>query len=357
MLDAIVSSNICRTLALCSLASILSLYRYNFRLVVYICLGCSALIWFSFIFDVGEVYSYSDIYKRGFWYLGDDVTTWLTPFFIYCLLAKKHTSSCIIAAAIFMSGGRIGILLLLIQSIVICLNQKNDWQVAARAISIRLAMGLGFYFLAVSASPYAISIGNKLALSAGMEHNLFERSRGGYSDCREGGDCLENKIKRPFRMRAFSAIAGIWMTLDGGYPGDRFPNTPEKFAELMMDANPWGINDTYALKKADWEQIGTIQSAYPQFGAGYGPLALATVMLFIGMVCVAGISNLRHCPSNASSAFTVFFIVNAMFNHTQPWLLPGPILFFMALAGGLILYQFWLSRADASGTPNEALAE
>lgn len=346
MIAAICSSNVVQILALCSVASLFSLVPQRFWLLLWAGVLCCLLVLFSFIFDIGEVYSYSDFYKRGFWYLGDDVTTWLVPMFIYCILSKRTVCGCLTAGAIFMSGGRIGMVLLLIQIAAICFNDRANWFKIAKTVTGRLVVGLSIYFVAVSVSPHAISIGNKLGHMAGFQENLFEQTRRGYNNCRQG-DCLETKFKRPFRMRAFSAVAGLWMTLDGGYPGKRFPNTPEKFAELMVNANPWGINDRFGIDKEDWVQIGTVQSAYLHFGAGYGPFALAVVMLFIGGICVIGIHNLTQHPPNELTAFTVFFIVNATFNQTQTWLLPGPTLFFMAFSGTQILQQFVLTKRGA----------
>lgn len=92
-------------------------------------------------------------------------------------------------------------------------------------------------------SPHAIATANSLIVQLDLEDTipLFAQTRRGYGDCRTA-DCFENKVKRPLRIRALSAVAGLWMTFEGGFPGPRYLNTPKKFADLIMNANPRGVN-------------------------------------------------------------------------------------------------------------------
>src|SRR5690606_27504269 len=69
--------------------------------------GTAALLGVSFVLDVGEVYSYSDVYKRAYSVLGDDVTTWLTPLFAWAVLARRHVLAVAVACAILFSGTKI----------------------------------------------------------------------------------------------------------------------------------------------------------------------------------------------------------------------------------------------------------
>ena len=97
--------------------------------------------------------------------------------------------------------------------------------------------------------------------------------------------------------------------------------------------------------------IGTVQSPYVGFGAGYGPALLILAMGFIGAVCVVGLWVLSVRSPDPWTALTVFFIVNAVFNQTQAWLQPGPVLFMMGLCGTHILWQYFSYGARVRHQP------
>lgn len=347
------SSNMIQIFLVLSFGIVFYLFIFRSLLLVFaLSLGVVAMIGVSALLDVGEVYSYSDYYKRAYWYFGDDVTTWLAPLFFICVLTRHHTLSVGLASAAVLSGGRIALLLLLIQTVIIvCVYRLHGCRVG-RSILFSLLGGIMTYFVVVGTSPHAISAANSLIVEFDLEDEIppFAQTRRGYSDCRTA-DCFEKKVKRPLRMRALSAVAGLWMTLEGGFPGSRFPNTPEKFADLIVKANPWGVNDRYGVTREEWMRIGTVQSPYVGFGAGYGPALLALAMGFIGAVCLVGLWLLSVRPPDPWMAFTVFFIVNAIFNQTQAWLQPGPVLFAMGLCGTHILWQYFSFGAKLQGQP------
>lgn len=339
MIDSLESS-LLRILIILSFSVLFYIFS-RWRLLLLISASISALVFYSFLMEVGEVYSYSGWYKRAYWYFGDDLTTWMSPLFLYAVMKRWIALAACIAGALFMSGGRIGLLLLVIQLVFAIWLYRHDALVCLRSFAIALLGGILIYFGTLGASPYAIKTGNDLAIliTGDKEYRSFVPTVRGYGNCRVQ-DCFETKIKRPLRIRALSAVGGLWMTLQGGFPGDRYPNTPEKFANLMQIANPWGINDKYNVSRAEWMKIATIQSPYLGFGAGYGPFLLLPVMAFIGAVALLGLRSLRRGPLDQYGGFTVFFIVNAIFNQTQAWLLPGPVLFVMGFCGTHILWQF-----------------
>lgn len=322
--------------------------------VVLVCVAAAVavLVIFSALLDVGEVYSYSDYYKRAFWYFGDDLTTWISPLFLVFVLLRRHLLSVVMVGAAFLSGGRIGLLLICIQTILVIWVYRRQASTVGRSMCLAFLGGFALYIVVVSSSPYAIRSANSLILTFNLQEriSLFEPTRRGFSDCRLG-TCFEKKIKRPFRTRLLSSAAGLWMTLEGGFPGSRYPNSAEKFADLMSDANPWGINDRYGVSRDEWMRIGTIQSPYVGFGAGYGPIRLALVMGFIGAVCLVGMWNLKTLAPDPLVAFTAFFVVNSIFNQTQAWLLPGPVLFAMGLCGTHILWQYFSFGATVRHHP------
>lgn len=323
-------------------------HKYWPQMLPVVCGIASTLIVLSFLLDIGEVYSYSDYYKRAYWYFGDDVTTCLTPLLIWSLLSRRNILSLSIAASIIMSGGRMAIIILIIQILLLFLLPRINCRKVLNGLSVAIPVALGLYFIFVSISPSAIGFSNKLTVAL-VGKPLFEISTDG-GDCR-GENCFENKVNRPARIRLYGAIAGMWMTVQGGYPGADFPNTPEKLAHLMMDANPWGVNDKLGLTEKDWIETGTIQSPYLQFGAGYGPYLLLLVMTFIGGVGFVGFRSLLTAPPDPNSALSIFFIINAVFNQTQAWLLPGPVLFLMAFCGTHVLLQLRPFKGRTAETP------
>ncbi|MBB2670674.1 UNVERIFIED_ORG: hypothetical protein GGE44_000215 [Rhizobium esperanzae] len=353
----IVESNAVQML-LVSFAGVIAYGIYTFRpwLLALAGVVVAILIHFSFLFDVGEVYSYSDFYKRAFWYFGDDVTTCLAAAYIWSLLSRRPKLGCVLATAILLSGGRIGIILVIIQIGLLYFRPNLNYRGLFTTVALTIATAVSVYYSSVLVSPTMISVGNEVAYQLGSTEPWFQKTTNG-ADCL-GDYCLEYKVKRPLRMRVYGAIAGLWMTLDGGYPGSRFPNTPEKLADLMTEANPWGLNDRLGITRQDWLMVGTIQSPYLQFGAGYGPYFLIAAMSIIGLICVVGFLNLIAQPGESGSAFAIFFIVNAIFNQTQAWLLPGPILFVMALCGTNIMVRpFLTGRRSGSQSQSVVMAK
>ena len=350
---ALWQSNIFRV-AVTLLVSAISYFVFvRLRFIFYfISLFVFSMILISALLDIGEVYSYSDYYKRAFWYFGDDVTTCLSLFLLLAITARDRLLGILLSSAAILSGGRIGLLLIIIQAVFLAYVFRRQSISIARLTSFALICGAGVYFSVVASSPYAIKAANSVIAQLNLEHWFegFEPTRLGYSDCRTA-DCFKRKVKRPFRMRSLSAVGGLWMTFEGGFPGSRYPNTPEKFADLMVEANPWGVNERYNVSRDEWIQIGTVQSPYVGFGAGYGPALLALAMGFIGAVCLVGLWLLSVRPPDPWTPLTVFFIVNAIFNQTQPWLLPGPVLFIMGLCGTHILWRYFTLGATGQDQP------
>jgi hypothetical protein len=354
-MDQLISSNLFQTAALLAISVICFFFLHDVVLKV---LAYSVVFFISasFIFDIGEVYSYSPWYKRAFWYFGDDVTTWIVPLFFFAALRRWRILSTGLAGAAFMSGGRIGLLLLIVQAAITIWLYRKAARTSYPQLMLPLVAGLAIYFGTLTLSPLAIDAANSVhqlvtqgSLRSGTGTPFFAPTTLGTGSC-TNSNCFQTKVKRPLRIRALSASAGLWMTLQGGFPGDLYPNTPEKFSDLIWRANPWGINERFEVSREEWAQIGAVQTPYLQFGSGYGPLLLAVVMGFIAAVCLAGIYSVRRAMPNACCSLTLFFIINAIVNQTQAWLIPGPVLFAMGLCGSYILWEFVRFR----GTPTDA---
>lgn len=316
----------------------------------------AALLAVSFVLDVGEVYSYSDVYKRAFSVLGDDVTTWLTPLLPWAVLSRRRLLAVAVACAILFSGTKISLLLLALQLAALVLLYKGERRALALRCAAPLLLAAVVYLPLVLASPYAIAAGNRLAAAvagpatatAGDSAPAFAPTRRGHGTCRQDDNCLGRLLAQPLRQRTVSAVAGLWMTLQGGFPGPRYPGTADKFADLMVAANPWGVNEAWGITREEWRQIGTVQTPYLRFGSGYGPLALAGLLLGIAGIAVLGLRNIAAGERDPFVAFTLFFVVNAVVNQTQPWLVPGPILVLMGFSGAHIVARSLAHRAAAA---------
>jgi len=319
--------------------------------------AAAALLAASFVLDVGEVYSYSDFYKRAYSVLGDDVTTWLTPLMLWAGLSRRRMLAFAVACAILFSGTKISLVLLVLQFAVLALIHKQERRALALRFATPLLLAAAVYVPLVLASPHAISAANRLAdmasgaaaagaASTPVSAPAFAPTQLGKGSCREG-NCLIKLLARPLRQRSVSAVAGLWMTLQGGFRGPRYPGTADKFADLMVAANPWGVNDAWGVTRDEWQQIGAVQTPYLRFGSGYGMAALAGLLLGVAGIAVLGARNIANGERDPFVAFTVFFIVNAVVNQTQPWLIRGPILMLMGFSAAHIVARHLAHRAAA----------
>lgn len=320
--------------------------------------AAAALLAVSFVLDVGEVYSYSDVYKRAYSVLGDSVTTWLTPLLPWAVLSRRRGLAVAVACAILFSGTKISLVLLALQLTALILLYKGERRALALRFAKPLVLAAAMYVPLVLASPHVITTGNRLVAAlagattgSGDGAHAFAPTRSGYATCRQDDNCLGRLLARPLRQRSASAVAGLWMTLQGGFAGARYPGTADKFADLMVTANPWGVNDAWGVTHAEWRRIGAVQTPYLRFGSGYGPLALTGLLLGVAGVAVLGARNLAAGERDPLVAFTVFFIVNAVVNQTQPWLTRGPILVLMGFSAAHIVARY---RAYRPAAPDRA---
>lgn len=313
----------------------------------------AALLTVSFLLHVGEVYNYSNLYRRAFFHFGDDVTTWITPIFMWAVLSRRRFLAVAVACGILFSGTKISLVLLVLQCLAIVAISKGERRTIILDVLKPTAISVVVYVSLALASPYAMIAINQLArvvnCGAAAEAGcgeIFQELLRGYGNCREG-DCLDTTLMRPLRHRAYSAAAGLWMTLQGGFPGQRYPDSPEKFADLMIEANPWGINELFEITRDEWIRIGTVQTPYLQFGAGYGMVLLAGLLVGIAGLSFLALRTIQGGKRGPFLAFGVFFVVNAVFNQTQPWLGRGPILFLMGFCAASIVVTFVQQRSSA----------
>lgn len=338
--------------------------------------AASFLIAFSFLFDAGEVYSYSAYYKRAFSFFGDDVTTWLAPLFVWAILSVRHVLSASLAMAILFSGTKVSIGVLGVELALLWFLRLPERTKLAINTARALGIGVVTYIVLILLSPFAVFVANSAISHAntaivaggallgdcvdadGLEDKLrgfgnekpFAPTTSGVTTC-SGLNCLYQHLQRPLEDRLYSSAAGLWMSLQGGFSGDRYPVTSVQFADLMIEANPFGLNDRFGISYERWLSIGAVQTPYLQFAAGYGIWLTIVVISFVAFVAFIGVRNIFDGEHGPMLAFTVFFCVNAVLNQTQPWLLPGPVLVMMGFCGmHIILWRlmFMLKRGAVS---------
>jgi len=334
MIDTILSSNIVH-MAITFLWGV-GLYLLSKRyqpLVSFIGYVLSFGVIFSFIFEVGEVYAYSYFYKRAFFYYSDEITTILILFFCYAVLSEKRILSFLTAMSIFLSGGKVSLVLLLIIIFAIKIIHSESNQIGVRPFFKYLVFGFLMYVPMIFVShitstlDFSRSIQSYLVkFETGGKKTIVGKPLRGNGKCSTISRCIESQIESRLIERYYGSIAGLWMTLKGGCRGTTCPNTPTAFASLMIRENPWGINDKDGLDFAFWKHIGRPQNPYLLYGAGYGVWILGATLLGILVVCLLAYRNLCGGEKGPSAVFSIFFIVIVVFNQTQLWLTTGSFL-------------------------------
>ncbi len=307
-----------------------ALYFLNIRLIIIVTTTVLSLgIFISFLLDVGEVYVYSDFYRRAFFIFEDDIGTVIAFGFLYAFVAKKYALSIISLSAVMMSGGKASIILLLIMVAVFVFIKRRDNKVKLESIRFaRLSIaGLLTYFFFVFLSNHMLNLPavSQLRIDLTEIIGVDKAVSNHRSACPDFLSCYDRNVNLSLKYRYYSSLAGLWMTLEGGYAGERYPNSSEKFADLMMRANPFGVNEKYNIDYDDWEIMGYVQNSYMSFGSGYGVLGLFLLIISAFSVCYAAI-NIMKRENETAVVFSIFYVVNIIFNQTQSWLMSGSVI-------------------------------
>lgn len=264
----------------------------------------------SGLLNIGEVYVYSEYYRRAFFYYSDEITTVLVFLFFYYFIRKDTILILFLAMSIIISGGKMSIILFIVLSVIFF---SVNW----RCCGARLKWFFGYLLIGV--------LGYAVVVAISLQIEPYETGRfAGKNACRTVKMCIETRVGNVLQ-RYISGVAGVWMTIEGGFPGERYPGTPEKFANLMMEADPWGINEEYNLTWEHWRKIGVVQPPYARFGSGYGPWMLGGLLALFLAIGMGAVTNLRKGARNEASLYAIFFLINVTFNQTQSWLNSGSI--------------------------------
>jgi hypothetical protein len=302
-------------------------------------------IFFSFIFNIGEIYNYTDYYKRAFFVFGDEITTVIVMFFCYVVLSDKKLLSVFTAASIIMSGGKTGFLLLLIMIIALFFVTKDGGRYVLLNFSKYIMLGIFIYYAMFFVSDFTERIGAnefiqsryaKLVFMAhkigiydkdnnnGMEYRFGPPLRGaGACKSMSTYRCFVKQSKKALLQRYYTSLVGLWMTMEGGFRGDRYPKSSDEFADLIIKENPWGMNERYGLNWFDWKKMGAAQNPYLRFGSGYGPCYLGVMVIVFLSIAWIAVLNICRLEKGPATVFSMFLIVNVLFNQTQPWTTSG----------------------------------
>lgn len=310
----------------------------------------SAIIGFCFLFDLGETYNYSAWYKRSFGPFGDGFPFALILPLTYAYHRRSFYLFALTLTALVLAGGRMVLLFALIavlfQAVV---NKRTDpWHYILKGGVIALCA----YFVLVFISNFEFA-----SLKIGVQEEIEDVANQPGSSmiplikelvpvkpvsgrvCETAKNCIRTQVSWPLRQRIASSIAGLWMTFEGNFSGKNYPGTRDKFADLMMGRNPWGINHHFGMDRTDWLRTGGVQNPYLKFSSGYGPLSLP---LIIGLFLTSAYVGFRQLWSGRDrsmfSVWTIFLISLVVLNQTQPWIQSGSFILFLS---GIATAYIW----------------
>ena len=332
MMNTLLSSNLVQLGMTASAGMVVYLaWRGGAKIVIsafswFLCLG----ILFGAITGLGETYIYSTYYRRSFFYFGDLVPMVVNFVFLFAIITGRTGLAYLAATAAILSGGKAALLLLGVMVAVLALLHRFEQPKLWRRFASAISAGLVVYGVLIGVSALTQSAPDELLgrLAETTEDwgGASDRLRDNSSDANHRGACptidvcAKTQLIEPLKMRYFSALGGLWMTMQGGFRSERYPSTAEMFSELMTAANPFGINDIYGLTSNDWHRIGSVQSPYLAFGAGYGPWLLATLLIMLFGIGLLAMSNLLAGERGLSAAFSIFYLVTIVLNQTQSWI-------------------------------------
>lgn len=306
----------------------------------------TTLLLISIIFNLGEVYQYSYWYKRTFFVLNDSFPfVLILPLIIFARCAEWRFLS-ITFLSLLLFGGKMTLIASIISLIVVAVESSKLRDFVVNVLK-SIGLALFVYFFAVILS----NVIKETRLKDRVQPNLHPISNysgikigeiRGNEKCLTFYNCYESQINGALRQRVFSTIGGIWMTSQGGFPGAAYPSSRERFADLMIATNPFGINEKYSISWSEWRNTGAVQNPYFRIGSGYGWLGMGGFLLVFCGLCFMGISNILSGHDRGLwSSLTIYFVFTVFINQTQPWIGGGsPLLFLMGLCAAHILISF-----------------
>ena len=349
LINELLDSNAIQLILTVAFGAILYFCKIRLIIVVTAITLCVGIV-LSFLLVVGEVSTYSSLYRRAFFIFGDDVTSVINFGFLYVFARRKIGLSLFLLLSIFLSGGKASIILLLIMVVAFILIQRRGSERKEDfLLFFKLSLlGVLMYAVLMAVSPKILEYPSVVSFRISFTQMIGAKVS--FSDhrtsCSSLSQCYKTQIESSLQDRYYTSIGGLWMMLDGGYSGNYYPNSAEKFADLMIEANPWDINTHYGLDRNNWLRMGGVHNPYMSFGSGYGPWLLLAVIGGLAVIGYIALRNLAIGESDVAAVFSIYFIVTILLNQTQSWLMSAsPILVLLGVCGSHIVLT-WLARTS-----------
>jgi len=360
ILERIVTSNlvlICFTFLAGMSCSLLIRHDYFLNFAKVASVFIAFFLGFSFLFNVGEVYQFSEFYKRAFFLFGDGVGGALLFLIFLSVFYKNNIYFYILVAALAMTVSKISFILLIIgMSLLYFYSVEYRKKIFLKSmISIPLAFTCYIFLAYLSSFDLFMSISNDLRkISVSVVEGVHvsgdlstSYKKQNYNNCDKKYECLKSQAASSLSDRYFSTVGGLWMTVQGDFMGrDQYPNSADKFAKLMLSSNPYNINEKYNLNYNDWFRMGQPQNPYVSFSSGYGVIGLFSMFVLVCSISIVALYVLPKLKHTNLVAYPVFYITYAVFNQTQLYINPfdGNLFVLGYCAGWVIMLGFFASK-------------
>jgi hypothetical protein len=311
------------------------------------------LIIVSFTLNIGEVLQYDDYFKRAFYFFGDGINIILIFLFFVLLVDKNPIYSLLSFIAFLMALGKVAIVLMFICLFIVIVIQRQQRKLIMQRFILSLSVSMLCYFPAAHLSnhlsditysdllPNISSSNETYSVKTIKQQNIANRIKSG--SCADL-TCLKAHLTYPLRMRLLSIVAGVWMTSQGGFAGNHNVFSPDGFADLIYNANPFNVNDDYGVTYKEWKEIAVVQNAIIGIGAGYGPVAMLLLISFLGFVILSGWFKYKNNDSYMYGICLAYFTTIAIFDQSQAYIQAYNInLIVLSYCGFYILKQIYFS--------------
>lgn len=304
----------------------------------------SGVIFISFLFNLGETYIYSNWYKRSFSSFGDGFPFSLLLILNFGFYSKNRFLIISSLSAILMCGGKMVIVASAINITILHIFSK----IKLRRIDLAkyLLVPLLVYFSTLVISNHVIP--RELHEFVGQIYSdatNFNNQASGIGACENIDACIETQLNSAIKQRLATTAAGVWMTLEGGFPGKAYPGTAEKFADFMIVHDPYGMNEDFDLDRSFWLNAGAVQNPYFNFGSGYGPIGFFSILSLYSITFIVGLRQLQSNNTTLLNTLTVFLLMLALFNQTQPWIQSGSLLLYLSGISAAHIWTPYLLRS------------
>ena len=324
-----------------------------FLVFMKIAMGVAFLIFaLCFILNLGETYRYSFLYKRTFSFFGDGFAPVFLFFLLFFLVKRQDYFAILALSSIVLSGGKMVIISSLLCYVFLALH-GNIGVSFFKCVKHYICSFLLYILLLATSHMYEharlpvseharLPVSEHARLPVSEHGNIFieEKRYAGKKACENIYKCFDTQVLTALKQRIISSTAGIYMMFRGGFAGPNYPSEKEEFADLLFEANPYGVNEFFNLSWHDWHRIGEIEHPYLNFGASYGVVSFICLIMLIASTIFVGLRDLSLNRDSSYRFLTYFFLLTCLVNQTQQWIQSfSEVFILVALSGSHI----WVS--------------